>query len=148
MKLLSKEVLERFNHRYRALVASPEETGMKRARADGLLSLLVEEIGEALPEEQRQRLEEIIALHESLWSSSPVPRGRRELEDCRIHTRNSVIFRTVYGDQDDEEVGTVLINGERVRVFEVEGTDGREWATSQSDALYLAARWRARDGLL
>jgi len=148
MKPLSKEVLERFNHRYRALVASHEETGMKRARADGLLSLLVEEIGRALPEGQRQLLEEVITLHESLWSSSPVLRGRRELEDCRIHTRNSVIFRTVYGDQDDEEVGTVLINGERVRVFEVEGTDGREWATSQSDALYLAARWRARDGLL
>jgi len=148
MGMLHMEVLERFQQRYRALVASHGEIGMKRARADGLLSLLVEEMGRALPEGQRQLLEEVITLHESLWSSSPVPRGRRELEDCRIHTRNSVIFRTVYGDQDDEEVGTVLINGERVRVFEVEGTDGREWATSQSDALYLAARWRARDGLL
>ena len=57
-------------------------------------------------------------------------------------------FRTVYVDQEDEERGTVLINGERVRVFVVEGTDGREWATSQSDALYLAARWKVRDGLL
>ena len=93
-------------------------------------------------------MEEIITLHESLWSSSPVPRGRTALDDCRIHTRDSVIFRTVYVDQEDEEVGTVLINWERVRVFVVKNTDGREWATSHSDALYLAARWRARDGLL
>src|SRR2546422_114349 len=117
MGTLDMEVLERFQHRYRVLVASHEEMGMKRARADGLLSLLVEEIGEALPEEQRQRLEEIITLHESLWSSSPVPRGCVLLDDCRIHTRNSVIFRTVYVDQEDEEVGMVLINGEQVRVF-------------------------------
>jgi len=135
------EMLERFNGRYWALVASHEDIGMKRARADGLLSLLVEEMGEALPEEQRQLLEEIITLHESLWPSSPVPRGRTAFDDCRIHTRNSVIFRTVYVDRDDESVGTVLINGERVRVFVVEQTDGREWATTQSDASYLAARW-------
>src|SRR5437868_4345076 len=105
-------------------------------------------MGEALGEKQRQLLEEIISLHESLWSSSPVPRGRKALEDCRIHTRTSVIFRTVYLDQEDEKQGTVLINGERVRVFVVEGTDGREWATSQSDALYLAARGKVRHGLL
>ena len=80
-------------------------------------------------------------MHESLWSSSPAPRGHQEVEDCRIHTRNSVIFRTVYVDQEDEEVGTVLINGERVRVFAVKNTDSREWATSLSNALYLAARW-------
>ena len=142
MKLLSMEVLERFQHRYRALVASHEEMGMKRARADGLLSLLVEEMGRALPEEQRPLLEEIITLHESLWSSSPVPRGRTALDDCRIHTCNSDIIKTVCLDRDEEEVGTVLINGERVRVFVVKKTDGREWATSQSDALYLAARRR------
>src|SRR6266704_2218096 len=141
MGMLHMEMLERFQQRYRALVASHEEMSMKWARADGLLSLLVEEIGEALPEEQRQRLEEIIMLHESLWSSSPVPRGRTTLDDCRIHTRNSVIFRTVYLDRDEEEVGTVLINGGRVRVFVVKNTNGREWATSLSDALYLAARW-------
>ena len=51
-----------------------------------------------------------------------------------------MIFRTVYVDQEDEEIRTVLINSERVRVFVVEQTDGREWATSQSHALYLAAR--------
>ena len=140
MGTLHMEKLERFQHRYRALVASHEEMGMKRARADGLLSLLVEEIGEALPEEQRQRLEEIITLHESLWSSPPVPRGRVPWDDCRIHTRNSVIFRTVYVDQEDEEVGTVLLNGEQVRVFVVKNTNGREWATSLRDASYLAAR--------
>jgi len=139
MKPLHRELLERFHQRYRTLVASHEEMGMKRARADGLLSLLVEEMGKALPEEQKQLLEEIITLHESLWSSSPVPRGRKAVDDCRIHTRNSVIFRTVYVDQEDEEVGTVLINGERVWVFVVKNADGREWATSLSDALYLAA---------
>ena len=132
MKLLYRELLERFHHCYRVLVDSQEEMGMKRAKADGLLSLLLEE--------QRQLLEEIITLHESLWSSSPVPRGRAALDDCRIHTRNSVIFRTVYVDREDEEVGTVLINGERVRVFVVKNTNGREWATSRSDASYLAAR--------
>src|SRR5207302_8409151 len=100
---------------------------------------VVEQIRGALPEEQRRRLQEIITLHESLWSSSPVPRGRVQLDDCHIHTRKSVIFRTVYVDQEDEEVGTVLINGEQVRVFVVKNTDGREWATSLSDALYLAA---------
>ncbi len=141
MHRLRMEMLERFNGRYRALVASHEEMGMKRARTGGLLSLLVGEMGEALGEEQRQMLEEIITFHESLWSSSPVPRGRKVLDDCRIHTRNSVIFRTVYVDQEDEEVGTVLINSERVRVFVVKNTDSCEWATSQSDALYLAARW-------
>src|SRR6266702_7468461 len=141
MGTLHIERLERFQQRYRALVASHEEMGMKRARADGLLSLLVEEMGRALPEAQRPLLEEIITLHESLWSSSPAPRGHQEVEDCRIHTRNSVIFRTVYVDQEDEEVGTVLINGERVRVFAVKNTDSREWATSLSNALYLAARW-------
>ena len=68
---------------------------------------------------------------------------RKVLDECRIHTRNSVIFRTVYVDREDEdeEVGTVLLNGERVRVFVVKNTNGREWATSRSDALYLAARW-------
>ena len=140
MHRLRMEMLERFNGRYRTLVASHAEMGMKRARADGLLLLLVEEMGEALTEEQRQLLEEIITLHESLRSSSPVPRGRAALDDCRIHTRNSVIFRTVYLDRDEEVVGTVLINGERVQVFVVKNTDGREWATSLSDASYLAAR--------
>jgi hypothetical protein len=125
MHRLRMEMLERFNGRYRALVASYEEMGMKRARTDGLLSLLVGEMGEALGEEQRQMLEEIITFHESLWSSSPVPRGRTALDDCRIHTCNSVIFRTVYVDQEDEEVGTVLINSERVRVFVVKNTNGR-----------------------
>ena len=69
MGTLDMERLERFQQRYRALVASHEEMGMKRARADGLLSLLVEEMGETLPEGQRQLLEEIITLHESLWST-------------------------------------------------------------------------------
>lgn len=146
MKPLYMKMLERFTRSYQALVSSSEEIGMKRVRADGLLSLLVEEMGETLPEEARQLLEEIIALHESLWSSSLVPRGCQVVEDCRIHTRNSVIFRTVYVDREEKERGTVLINGEKVQVFVVGGTDGREWATSQSDALYLAARRKGRHG--
>jgi len=140
MHALRMEMLERFRCQYLALVASDEEIGMKRARADGRLSLLLQEVSGVLPMEQKLVLEEILALHESLWSSSPAPRGQREVEDCRIHTHNSVIFRTVYLDQEDESVGVGLINGERVRVFVVKNTNGREWATSLSDASYLAAR--------
>src|SRR5947209_17055628 len=81
MHAVRMEMLERFRCQYQALVASDEEMGMKRARADGRLSLLLQEVSEVLPVEQKQVLEEILALHESLWSSSPAPRGQREVED-------------------------------------------------------------------
>ncbi len=52
--------------------------------------------------------------------------------------RNSLICRTVYPDPQDETVGTVLLARGKVPVFVVEGTQSKNWATSLSDARYLA----------
>lgn len=64
------------------------------------------------------------------------------LPDCRIHTPNSVIYRTVYTERLEATVGVVKLNDGLRPVYVVLGTDFREWATSESDALYLGNRKR------
>ena len=61
-----------------------------------------------------------------------------ELDDCRIHTPNSVIYRTVTLDAVGAATGTVEINEQEVPVYVVLNTDFREWATSKMEASYLA----------
>jgi hypothetical protein len=66
------------------------------------------------------------------------------LPDCRIHTRNSVIYRTVYIERMEATVGVVKLNDGLRPVYVVPGTDSRVWATSESDALYLGNRRKRR----
>ena len=68
-----------------------------------------------------------------------------ELEDRRIHTRNSVIFRTVYLSRPRASVGEVQLHDGRVPVYLVEGTDFFEWATDKHDALYLGNVYRRKE---
>ena len=65
-----------------------------------------------------------------------------ELEDRRIHTRNSVIFGTVYLQRPRASVGEVQLHDGRTPVYLVQGTDFFEWATDKSHALYLSNRKR------
>jgi len=62
------------------------------------------------------------------------------LPDCQIHTRKSVIYRTVFIERMESAVGMAKLNGELRPVYVVAGTGSRVWATSQSDALYLSNR--------
>ena len=109
----------------------------KRIRAMAQLERVLEVVVVSLPQEQREPVQAMLTLSDRLWSCEP-----RTREDCRIHMRNSTIFGTVTLDQEDETIGTIQLNEESVRVYLVEDTDGREWATSQNTALYLHARWK------
>ena len=62
------------------------------------------------------------------------------LQDRRIHTRNSVIFGTVHLRHLGATVGAVELYGKMRPVYVVPGTNSREWATSESDALHLGNR--------
>lgn len=62
------------------------------------------------------------------------------LPDRRIYTQSSVIYRTVYIERLEATVGAAKINEELQPVYEVPGTEGREWSTSERDALSLGNR--------
>lgn len=109
----------------------------KRIRAMAQLERVLEVVVTSLPQEQREPVQAMLTLYEQLWLCEP-----RTREDCRIHTRNSVIFLTVTLDQEDEAVGTIQLNDQSVRVYLVEDTNGREWVTTLNMALYLHARWK------
>lgn len=109
----------------------------KRLRVMAQLERVLEVVVTSLPQEQRELVQAMLTLYDQLWSCEP-----RTREDCRIHTRNSTIFLTVTLDQEDETVGTIHLNDQSVRVYLVEDTNGREWATTLNMALYLHARWK------
>jgi hypothetical protein len=60
------------------------------------------------------------------------------LPDRRIHTRNSVIYGTVFIERLEATVGVVKLHDELRPVYMVPGSDWREWATSKREALYLS----------
>jgi hypothetical protein len=62
-----------------------------------------------------------------------------QLPGCRVHTRNSVVFLAVHLLPSGVE-GFVMIADEETPVYVVDGSRQYEWATSQHDASYLAAR--------
>ena len=78
------------------------------------------------------------ALVEEEGARSQTEQWATALPECCIHTRNSVIYRTVYLGQQGETVGFVLLARGQVPVYVVEGTQRKHWATSLSDARYLA----------
>jgi len=110
----------------------PEEVVQRvlgRHCSEAVVSSIYQSV-QALVEEERARSEEAARSQAGQWV--------RALPDCCIHTPNSLICRTVYPDPQDETVGTVLLARGKVPVFVVEGTQSKHWATSLSDARYLA----------
>jgi hypothetical protein len=101
--------------------------------------LTVEELQQALRLESRSTAEWV-------WNEArihleeEVKQEGLALPDCQIHTRKSVIHRTVFIERMESAIGMVKLNDELRPVYVVPGTGSRVWATTQSDALSLSNR--------
>jgi hypothetical protein len=64
------KLLRRYLARFYELATNEEEMGAKRARSDGQLTMLLEEIALRLPPDEQELVQEMIAVHNALWQPS------------------------------------------------------------------------------
>lgn len=64
------KLLQRYLAHWYELAANEEEMGTKRARSDGQLTMLVEEIALRLPPDEQELVQEMLTVHDALWQPS------------------------------------------------------------------------------
>ncbi len=63
-------LLDRYLTRFYELAQSQEEIGIRRARSDGQLTMLLAEIALRLSPEERELIQRMILVHDTLWEPS------------------------------------------------------------------------------
>jgi ParB-like chromosome segregation protein Spo0J len=111
MKSLSYERLYYYLARLDELRESHEDIGLRRARADGLITDLLRELAQLLPEDDRILVLAIVGKHDRLWSVSsprslPVS-GVESSQKLKKQYRAEVLmgFYTEYCDRSPRESG-------------------------------------------
>jgi hypothetical protein len=64
------KLLRRYLARWYELAANEEEMGSKRARSDGQLTMLLEEMALRFPPDEQVLMQEMLAVHNALWQPS------------------------------------------------------------------------------
>jgi len=64
------KLLRRYLARWYELAANGEEMGAKRARSDGQLTMLLEEIALRFPPDEQELVQEMLTVHDALWQPS------------------------------------------------------------------------------
>ena len=65
------KMLRRYRVHFQEIVASREDIGMRRARSDGQITMLLSELALLLPVDEWDLVQEMIRLHNALWEVSP-----------------------------------------------------------------------------
>jgi hypothetical protein len=64
------KLLRRYLARFHELASNEQDMGIKRARSDGQLTMLLEEIALRLPPDEQELVQEMLVIHDALWQPS------------------------------------------------------------------------------